>query len=474
MFNSHKLSFALLISSLLLATNDNANAEDWLRFRGPGGLGLAPKLRLITENEPAPILWKVEVNPGTSSPLIVGGKIIVTSHQDDQRTVRCLSCKDGEVQWSRSITASRTEPSTQPNGPATPTPVSDGKHVWALFPDAGLVCCDLDGDIVWEKPLGPFHSMHGVSSSLVLADGKLIVCIDQLLDSYLVAFDARTGADVWQVKRHDGLTGGYSTPTVVPRSGDSPLIVAVGPLALTAYDSTDGRKLWEVPGVASAPITLPLVVDGHAILCEPVGEAIPFSMFARYDSDKNNILTLDEVKQDAAIFRLLESLDKKWGDGNREVNEAEWDRAFGTLVDRGGLMSVPLGEPDNKTAAVRWRYRKSVPYIASPIVVGPYVYFIQDGGILTSLELESGKVVKRARLNSGGKQYYASPVAGGMADDQQMLLVNTTGRCTIIQCGKDWSELGSFELGEPCFATPAISDGRAYIRTRSHLFCVGR
>ncbi|HIM29654.1 MAG TPA: hypothetical protein EYG57_08855 [Planctomycetes bacterium] len=472
-FSRHSM-LVLLVSAILQTTIGVAAAEDWLRFRGPAGLGLAPKLSIPTKNEPEAILWKVEVDPGTSSPLIIGEKIILTSHQDDQRTIRCLNSEDGVVRWSRSITSSHKEPSTRPSGPDTPTPVCDGKHVWALFPDAGLVCFDMDGTLVWEKPLGPFHSMHGISSSLVLADGRLIVCIDQLRDSYLVAYDAGTGDEVWQVKRHDGLTGGYSTPTIVSRSGDASMIVAVGPLALTAYDATDGRKLWEIPGVASAPITLPLVVDGHVILCEPVGEAIPFSMFSRYDSDKDNVLTLEEVKKDVAISRLLESLDKKWGDGDKKVNEAEWDRAFGTLVDRGGLMSVQLSEPDSKTTPIRWRYRKSVPYIASPIVVGPFVYFVQDGGILTSLELKTGKVVKRARLTSGGKQYYASPVAGGQADDQKMLLVNTEGRCTVIQCGKDWSELGSFELGEACFSTPAISNGRAYIRTRGHLFCVGR
>lgn len=135
-----------------------------------------------------------------------------------------------------------------------------------------------------------------------------------------------------------------------------------------------------------------------------------------------------------------------------------------------GLTAVDL--PDEGSLApptVRWRYRKSVPNIASPLVLDGILYIVQDGGIVTTLDPETGEVFHRGRLSQGGKKFYASPVAG----DGKIVVVDTEGRLSVLKAGREWEELSSTSLGEPCVATPAICEGRIYVRTPKGLYCFG-
>lgn len=133
--------------------------------------------------------------------------------------------------------------------------------------------------------------------------------------------------------------------------------------------------------------------------------------------------------------------------GVRPVSQQGWPLRRRT--GRGRHVGMPV---------VRWTYSKSVPYIASPLVLDGVLYFVQDGGIVTTVSPETGEVLHRGRLSRGGKKFYASPVAA----DGKVLLVDTEGRLTVLKAGSRWEELSSTELSEPCFATPAIYRGRVY------------
>jgi outer membrane protein assembly factor BamB len=349
--------------------------------------------------------------------------------------------------------------------------VTDRENVVAFFPDTGLFCYSTEGAEKWRADPGPFHSMHGITGSPVLVDNLVVLQVDQLRGSELAAYDLVTGELVWEVPRIDGLTGGYSTPSILTGNFAPSLIVTSGPEELACYLASNGEKVWSVPGVSNAPITLPVVSNGRVFVCEPTRTSTtPFNLLAALDANKDGKYTLEEAERSIPSRRLLERIDTDHGNGDGVIEESEWNAAFGMYLNKGGLVAVNLpNKGASATAEVCWTYRKSVPYIASPLVLDGVLYAVQDGGIVTTFDPAAGEVFRRGRLSQGGKNFYASPVAA----DGKVFLVDTEGRFTIIKAGREWEELSTTSLDEPCFATPAICGGRILVRTSKGLYCFG-
>ena len=116
---------------------------------------------------------------------------------------------------------------------------------------------------------------------------------------------------------------------------------------------------------------------------------------------------------------------------------------------------------------MQWNYKKSVPYVASPVLYDGVLYLIRDQGVFMAIKAADGEVLKVGRLKKGGGQFYASPVAA----DGKVFVVDTAGRFTVLKAGAEWEELSATEFGEDVIATPAICDGRIYVRTKSKLYC---
>ena len=213
---------------VLFARLSSVGAQDWPRFRGPNGSGVSEGEAFPSEVNPeADVLWKTDVPPGKSSPILSGDRLFLTAHEEDKRYLICLDRNTGRELWRRETLVDREEHRHKLNDPATPTPVSDGDSVYAFFADFGLVAYLHDGRERWKQPLGPFASMHGVAASPIYAEGKLILQIDQFEGSYLAAFDPEDGEIVWKTTRQD-FAGGYSTP-VIHSSESGGEIIAIGP-----------------------------------------------------------------------------------------------------------------------------------------------------------------------------------------------------------------------------------------------------
>ncbi len=446
-------------------------AENWPRFRGPNGTGVSSSVGLPDKVElDTNLLWRVDSGTGSSSPIVADGHVYLTSCEGEARFVECLAAETGTLLWKQAVQKVREETASNPNNPATCTPVTDGEDVVAFFPDSGLFCYSEDGAERWRAEVGPFHSMHGIAGSPILVDGLVVLSLDQLRGSQLSAYKLASGEEAWSVPRIDGLTGAYSTPAVVPAEDGSAWIVASGPQELCGYRAETGEKVWSVPGLTNAPISLPVVSGGRVFTCEPVGTSAPFSMLAPMDTDKDGKYSLEEGKASLPMYRLLERIDSDEGNGDGVVEASEWDAAFGGFLNKGGLVAVDLAVgAERKSPEVRWTYGKSVPYIASPLVLDRVLYIVQDGGIVTTIDAQTGKVYRRGRLSQGGKQFYASPVAA----DGKVFLLDTEGRLTVLKAAEEWEEFSSIALDEPCFATPAIYAGRLYVRTTKGLYCFG-
>lgn len=456
--------------SLVVLFASRAIAQDWPRFRGPNGSGISETSSLPTQfDRQTNVLWKVAVGPGLSSPVVVGKRVFFTSYEDDDRTLHCLDATSGETLWSHTVHKVRDENTTRPSGPATSTPASDGRSVVVFFPDVGLLGYTVEGESRWHVELPPFRSLHGISSSPVLAGNKVMLVVDQLTDSYIAAYDLDSGAQCWRNDRPNGVTGGYSTPAVYEPAGGPAQVIVAGPMQLIAYNSETGERIWWVTGMTNAPVGVPIISGQRVFVCEPVGEPIPMRVLG-VETDKDGKIVLDKAKQQIGMYRLLDRIDREWGNADGAVEEAEWDRAIGTFVSKGGLVAIDLGGSQDVTDShVRWSYKKTLPYIPSVLLYDELLYVVRDGGILTTIDPVSGEVLRTERLKATG-QYYASPVAGG----DKVVLVNTDGKLTVLSAGRNWEVLATNDLGEPCHATPAIANNRIYVRTSGSLFCFGR
>src|SRR5437899_3106306 len=199
---------------------------DWTQFRGPNGSGVSASKGLpehfdLQKN----VLWRTALPQGHSSPVFTADHIFVTAFEGKTLLTICLDRAIGKVLWRREAPREREENFDHTNGPASPSPVTDGANVYVFFGDFGLLSYGPEGNERWRLPLGPFNNVNGHGSSPILADGKLVLICDQDTGSYLLAVGASSGRVLWKTMRPE-YTRGYATPAVYrPKNGPVELIV---------------------------------------------------------------------------------------------------------------------------------------------------------------------------------------------------------------------------------------------------------
>jgi outer membrane protein assembly factor BamB len=401
--------------------------------------------------------WHLEIPAGSSSPVIISNKVCLTGFSGNQRSVLCLDLATGRLLWERSLEAERSERKTEPNDAASSTPVTDGNLVYALFSGIGLICYTADGEERWRRALGPFTQPHGMSSSPILVGGSVIVLADQVADSNLSAFDAKTGGLKWKVPRPN-FVGGYSTPIVFHDD-----LVVAGPAELVGYAASDGKRLWSAPKMGVMPISSP-ICDGDRIFVNN-GAVPPFEALAKdlkADRNGDGKLTPDEFP-DPSFKEAVLAIDRVYGNGDGAVDKQEWDGALRLMQVLNALAVVQVDHGQPKEV---WRTTKSLPEVATPLIYQGVLYLLRDGGLLAAVNPANGQVQKQERLAGAGDRYFASPIAA----DNKLFTVSESGVVSVIQPGYDWRPLGRNDLGDQCFATPAIADNTVVIRSKKTLW----
>jgi hypothetical protein len=245
----------------------NSAAEDWPRFRGPNGCAIADKVALplhwdVKQN----VRWKAAIpGEGFSSPIVWQDKIFLTaaSANGQERMVHCIDRGTGKSLWTQSIHHGNPERTSAMTGYAAATAATDGEHVVAAFGNAGIVCYDLAGKLLWRQSLGEFDTELGLASSPIIARHRVILVCDHdgdrftSFDSFLIAFDVTSGKQLWKTERR-GLTRSWSTPIVVPgKDGKEELIISAQD-HVRAYDPDTGLQRWQVAAttgwVAPSPV----------------------------------------------------------------------------------------------------------------------------------------------------------------------------------------------------------------------------
>jgi outer membrane protein assembly factor BamB len=417
--------------------------SDWPQWRGPGSQGISAEAGLPTEwSDTKNVQWKTPIpGAGHSSPIVSGGRVFLTTSVEGaavERThtvthlynnqvfkhpdwtgadrmytlkVLCLDRKTGRVLWERVAYEGKVyDTRHRKNTYASSTPATDGRYVYAYFGPEGLYCYDFDGNQVWKASLGQIGSMGmGVGTSPVLYENLLILQCDQEYDggaSFLLALDKKTGKQVWKTARSNRAS--WSTP-VIARHGRRVELITSGGKGIISYDPATGKELWRCQGVEDIAIPTPVVGPGLVIVS---------------------------------------------GGGDFKCVVA---------VRTGGSGDV-TGTPN-----VLWKFKKSVAYVASPILYGDFFYLMSDKGILTCMDAKTGEL----KYEGGRVPVPATFMSSPVAFDGKLLLTSEDGETFVIKAGPTFEVLGTNSIGEPVYASVAISDGNIFIRGAKHLYCIG-
>jgi outer membrane protein assembly factor BamB len=468
-----------LLAAVLMAAIAAARpgrADSWPQFRGPNGSGRpnvdAPLPRDIGPNNN--VLWSTELPGGHSSPVVVADRIFLTAEQGKRLVTLALERSSGKILWERDSGNDHLEEIHHIGSHAQATPAADGERVVTFFGSSGLFCYDHCGKLLWKLPLGPFKNNYGAASSPILVGNLVILNQDHDLDSFLIAVDKRSGKVVWKADRSE-FPRGFSTPVLWNNGGEDEIVVSGG-LRVCAYGPENGRELWTVHGSARTCSMTPVVgSDGTLFVTEwtPGGDetdrivAEPFEeMTARYDANKNQQLERNEIPSGPLSSRF-DQIDRN-KDGHITAKEYDWARNIFNSAKNATLAITPGARGDATATHVRWRYAKNLPYIPSPVFDNGRLYMVKSGGIVSCVDAADGKLLKQTRA-LGTHDYYSSPVIG----DGKLFLVDVSGIATVFAATPELKVISKADLEEPTFATPALVDGRIYLRTSKRLYCFG-
>ncbi len=428
------------------------SSSNWPGFRGSGGRGVGdgqePPLKWNAA-ESENLIWKTAVpGLGNSCPSIWEDKLFVTSAVNPEAdndfriglygdvesveedfefefVVYCLDKNTGEILWQN--IANKAKPAVKRHAKSThanPTVTTDGQYVIAFFGSEGLYCYDMEGNLNWKKDMGVLDSgwfydpgyQWGFGASPTLFEDKVIVQCDIQKDSYVAAFRLSDGEEVWKTPRDKEIPS-WSTP-IVHQFGDLPMLITHATRAARGYDARTGEELWSMRDHSEIVVPVPFVA--HDLIFIASGYS-PIQPIVAIRPDARGDITL----------------------------------------------------PDNTLSSenIAWSTKRGGPYMPSPIVYGDYLYCCANSGVLTCYEAKTGEVVykKRMRADGGALSFTGSPIAA----DDHLYFTAEDGRTLVVKAGPEFELVDTNQIGENVLTTPAISEGRFFIRGQKHVFAFG-
>ena len=420
-------------------------AADWPQWRGPLASGVAPDANPPVEwSETKNVRWKVPIpGRGQSSPIVCADRVFLTTavetdkaadpekvkaieaatpgfHRRSARmprkvvqfVVMALRRSDGRVLWQKTVREQVPHEATHADGSwASPSPVSDGKYLYAYFGSFGLYAMDMKGNAKWTKKFGPLDmkANFGEGASPVLCGDMLIVSQDHEGSSFIVALDKQTGNERWRVAR-DEITS-WSTPLVVDRGGKRQVVVSATK-RIRSYDAVSGKVLWETAGMTANAIPCPVLHEGLAIC------------MSGFRGSSALAIRLDKAEGDIAA----------------------------------------------KPEAIAWSRGKDTPYVPSPLLLEGQLYFLKlNNGSLTCVDAATGKEHYVGQPLEGMRRIYASPVGAG----GRLYITGRDGLTCVVKQGPQFEILARNKLDDKFAASAAISGGELFLRGYTKLYCIG-
>jgi outer membrane protein assembly factor BamB len=405
---------------LLALAGSDAVAQDWTRFRGPNGTGISESKNIPVTWTETDFKWRVKI-PGEShsAPVAWGEHLFLQSAQANgtERMILCIRKSDGKEAWSKKVPMS-TNPKHKYNSFASSTAAVDADRVYASFADTEkflVKAWDHAGKEVWSVDLGPYLAQHGLGSSPLVFEDKLIVTNDQDGESFVVALDVKTGKQVWKCRRRNtNQSTAYGTPTILERKGMPTQILTTSAVhGISGIDAKTGTMLWEAKVFDKRAVSSPVVVG---------------------------------------------------------------DLVFGTCGSGGGgnfVAAVKLGGKGDVTSShLAYTVKASAPYVPTPVASGDRIYWVSDDGVASCVEASTGRIVWKERVTEKPTDkypWYGSPVLA----HGKIYAVSSKGEVAVLAASDEFKILARNPLGEGSHSSPCIDGDRIYFKTFTHLVCLG-
>ncbi len=409
-----------MLAILAIGCGGSSTELTWAQWRGPNGLGISDAIDvpLYWNRDGAGIKWSAPIEgTGTSSPIVAGDRVYVTSAtaaqvgQEVELRLASFDLDSGKKLWQTIVIQRPRERMHLINSSAGPTPVTDGRHVFAYF-GSHLAALDTRGKTVWVKEIDPEYleeARYAAGSSLILYDDMVVVLRDRErvgdeLEGWIAAFDKATGETVWKKKTGPSCCS-YVTPLVIDGAEGRELFVVLAGY-VSSYDPQTGKRLWRKKQAIAQPVSSP-VTEGD-LLCVASG-----------------------------------------AHGHRQA------RCWEKSVENGAVEWKGL-----------WKYAKWVPDTSSPVLLDGRLFLLTEKGILRAIDARTGRLVWQKRLERSG--YRASLVAAG----GNLYAVAQTGTVSVVNPAEGETLAINSMPEESYVASPAVAGGCLLVRSDSHLYCI--
>ena len=403
------------------APGEVSAGENWPHWRGPMRSGVSAETNLPTEWGPETnVAWKVEMPAWTgATPIIWGERVFLNVADGTNINLWCLDRDTGETLWARLL--SDGDRRARKQNMSSPSPVTNGEHVYVMTGTGKLTAFDFDGNEVWKRDIqesyGPFGLNWGYASSPLLVDDALYVQVIHGMrtddPSYVLRIDRVTGETVWRVERPTNARrespDSYTTPALL-EYGSTREIVITGGDVVTGHDLETGQELWRADGLN------PENNGAYRIIASPVvhGEMI------------------------YAPTRVRPLLALRAG-----------------------------GRGDVTTSHLVWKTDNG-PDVPTPVTDGTYFYMVNDQGIVWVLDAQTGdEIYGRQRLRPG--TYSASPVLA----DGKIYITNEGGLTSVFKAGPEFELIAENDMDDYVLSSIAISEGQIFLRTTGYLYAIG-
>jgi outer membrane protein assembly factor BamB len=440
--------FASLAALVWLLAARPFAADQWPRFRGEAAGSVADDPALPDRwSETENVAWKTDIpGAGWSSPIVWDDHVIITTAissgkeaapipglydpGDEQGSVRSssrtrfvvydVSFETGRVRWSTEVrTGAPLTARHIKNTFASETAASDGEHIYINFASVGvLTALDMKGQIAWIRELGAFDgsSAFGTASSPVLHNGRLYLVNDNATQSYIAAFEARTGREIWRTPRQE--TQSWATPFVWENDLRTEIVTSATN-RVRSY-GLDGRLLWELQGMTTLVTPSPFAAHGLLYVSSGYPGQAPRPVYA---------------------------------------------------IRPGGSGNISLKEGETSSQHIAWYQPLLGTYNTSALVYGNYYYTLLDRGFLLCHDAQTGRqIYGRQRISAESSGFTASP----WAYNGKVFVMSEDGDTFVVQAGPEFKILHKNSLNEMIMASPAIVRGSLIIRTQAELYRIAR
>ena len=423
--------------------------RQWPCYRGYLSSGVLDKANL-PETFDIPkminVLWKIEIpGLGLSSPVIWGDRLFITSaiSKSDNQGIKpgiygdgmpvpdssahdwkvfCINKYSGKTIWERTAYSGIPKIRRHPKSTHANTSIAtDGKYAVAFFGSEGLYCYDYDGKLIWKKNFGILKSVAfdynaaewEFASSPIIYNGVLIIQCDVLENSFLAAYDLKTGKELWKTKRDEYPR--WCTPNIY-KDGNKTRIAVNGYKHRGGYDFETGKEVWRMSGGGDVPIPTPVIGKNLIYFNSAHGPSSPI---------------------------------------------------YAIRTTAAGDLTLKSGETVNDF--VKWSIPRGGSYIHTMLIYGDHLYNVNWNGSITCLDAASGKEIFNAKIGKS-KSFIAAPVAS----DGKLYIVDELGTVYIIQDGDVFKQVAEIPLNDICLTAPSITDGMIFFRTQKYLIAVGK